>query len=136
MVIVPNSVIGKNQVINYSYPDSSVLMQVDIMLDYDEDLDKARRVVMEAVRQVTYVLPDKPVDALFRDFGQSTIEFRVRWWTDAKVDIYKMYDEINDAILNAFRDAGIGVAVPKQDLKFKIEGDDASPLASASIEKR
>ena len=102
----------------------------------DEDLDKARRVVMEAVRQVTYVLPDKPVDALFRDFGQSTIEFRVRWWTDAKVDIYKMYDEINDAILNAFRDAGIEVAVPKQDLKFKVEGDDASPLASASIEKR
>lgn len=136
MVIVPNSVIGKNQVINYSYPDSTMLMEVDIMLDYDEDLDKARRVAIEAVRQVGCVLPDKPVDALFRDFGGSTIVFRVRWWIDAAIDIYKMYDEINDAILDAFRAAGIAVAVPKQDLKFKIEGDDAGPLAAASTEKQ
>jgi len=47
-----------------------------------------------------------------------------------------MYDEINDAILDVFRAAGIAVAVPKQDLKFKIEGDDAGPLASDQAKER
>jgi small-conductance mechanosensitive channel len=60
----------------------------------------------------------------------------VRWWIDAAIDIYKMYDEINDAILDVFRAAGIAVAVPKQDFKFKIEGDDAGPLASDQAKER
>jgi len=39
MVIVPNSVIGKSQVINFTYPNSSVRIEVELWLDYDEDLD-------------------------------------------------------------------------------------------------
>jgi small-conductance mechanosensitive channel len=120
MVIVPNSVIGKNQVVNFTYPDSTFRIEVEFMLDYEEDLDKVRRIVVEAVRQVEHVLSDKPVDALFRDFGESTIIFRVRWWIDSFVDTYLMYDKVNNAILEALRAADIAIAVPKQDFSVRI----------------
>jgi small-conductance mechanosensitive channel len=119
MVIVPNSKIGKSQVINYTYPDANIRLEVKIMLDYDEDLDKVRRVVTEAVRSVEHVLGDQPVEALFRDFGESTIVFLVRWWIDSYEDAFLVYDEVNDALLKALRAAGVKVAVPRQDLKVR-----------------
>jgi len=136
MVIVPNSVIGKSQVINFTYPDSTVRIEVGLWLDYEEDLDKARRVVVEAVRQVEHVLPEQPVEALFLDFGESAVVFRVRWWIDSYVDTFLMYDKVNNAILEALRAADIAVAFPRQDFKFKIDADDAGRLSSAFGEKR
>jgi small-conductance mechanosensitive channel len=105
-------------------------------LDYEEDLDKARRVVVEAVRQVEHVLPEQPVEALFLDFGESAVVFRVRWWIDSYVDTFLMYDKVNNAILEALRAADIPVAFPRQDFKFKIDADDAGRLSSSFDEKR
>ena len=139
MVVVPNSVIGKNQVVNYTYPSPILRMEVDISFHYDEDLDKVRRVVTEAVRKVERVLPDHPVEALFREYGESWISFRVRWWIDTYVDATVMYDQINSAILEALRAAGIAVAVPRQDLTFKNGGGDAGrlpPPADSAAEGR
>lgn len=139
MVIVPNSVIGKNQVVNYTYPSPILRMEVDINVSYDEDLDKVRRVVTAAVRKVDRVLPNQPVEALFRDFGESSISFQVRWWIDTYVDTTAIYDQINSAILEALRAAGITVAVPRQDLTFKNGGGDAGrlpPPADSAAEGR
>ena len=117
MVIVPNSVIGKNQVINYTYPDPRFRTEVEFQLDYKEDLEKVRRVVVEAVRSVEGVIEDEPVDALFRDFGHSTIIFRVRWWIDSYSDTLLISDEVNSAILDALNEAEIEVAVPIQEIR-------------------
>ena len=117
MVIVPNSVIGKNQVINYTYPDPTYRTEVEFHLDYSEDLDKVRRIVVEAVRSVDGVLHNQPVEALFRDFGESTIVFRVRWWINSYNDTYILSDTVNSAILNALRKAGIEIAIPRQELR-------------------
>ena len=117
MVIVPNSVIGKNQVINYTYPDPRFRTEVEFQLDYKEELEKVRRVVVEAVRSVEGVIEDEPVDALFRDFGHSTLIFRVRWWIDSYSDTLLISDKVNSAILDALNEAEIEVAVPIQEIR-------------------
>lgn len=117
MVIVPNSVIGKNQVINYTYPDPRFRTEVEFQLDYKEDLEKVRRVVVEAVRSVEGVIEDEPVDALFRDFGHSTIIFRVRWWIDSYSDTLLISDKVNSAILDALNEAETEIAVPIQEIR-------------------
>jgi small-conductance mechanosensitive channel len=117
MVIVPNSVIGKNQVINFTYPDPRFRTEVEFQLDYKEDLNHIRRVVVEGVRSVEGVIEDEPVDALFRDFGHSTIIFRVRWWIDSYSDTYIISDKVNSAILDALNEAGIEVAYPSKKLE-------------------
>ena len=117
MAIIPNSVIGKNQVINFTYPDPTFRTEIQFQLDYKEDLGEVRRVVVEAVRRVEGVIEDEPVDALFRDFGQSTIIFRVRYWIDSYSDTYLIIDKVNSAILDSLREAGIEIAVPIQEIR-------------------
>ena len=78
-IIVPISTIGKGQVINYSYPDPRYRMQTHVGIAFGTNVEHARRVMIDAVRQVAYVLPDKPVDARYVEIGDSAMVFRVRW---------------------------------------------------------
>ena len=47
MVVVPKSQIGKNQVINYSYPDPSYFNTLNIVVACDNDPDHAAKIILE-----------------------------------------------------------------------------------------
>jgi small-conductance mechanosensitive channel len=82
MVIVPNSNISKNQVVNYTYPDPRYRTQTEIGVAYGSDLRQVRELITESLRDIPGVIQDKPVDILFLEFGESAINLRVRWWMD------------------------------------------------------
>jgi small-conductance mechanosensitive channel len=101
MVIVPNSLIGKSLVVNHSYPSTQYRIQVHIGVAYGSDIELVRETIIEAVRSVEGVLPDRPVEALFLEFGDSALIFRVRWWIESYVDTRRMYDRVNTAVYKA-----------------------------------
>ena len=51
-IVIPNEQMGKNQIINYSYPNSTYRIHTDISLAYESDMALARRVIEESVRGV------------------------------------------------------------------------------------
>ena len=65
LVIIPNSVLSTNQVVNYTYPGPRYRIQTNVGVAYGTDIKRARQVMIDAVRQVGDVLLDKPVDALY-----------------------------------------------------------------------
>jgi small-conductance mechanosensitive channel len=124
MVIVPNSVISKSLIVNYSYPDSQYRIQIHIGVGYGTDIEEARKVIVEAVSKVEGVLTDHPVEALFLEFGDSALIFRVRWWLDSYVDTRRMFDSVNTAMYNALNEAGIEIPFPQQVVMHKVEPSD------------
>jgi len=114
MVIVPNSVISKSLVVNHSYPDSLYRIQNHVGVAYGTNIEEARQIMIDAVRTVDGVLTDRPVDALFLEFGDSALVFRVRWWLDSYVDTRRMFDSVNTAIYKALNEAGIEIPFPQR----------------------
>lgn len=129
MVIVPNSVLGKSLIVNYSYPDSQYRIQIQVGVAYGTDLEKARQVMVEAVSNVEGVLTDHPVEALFLEFGPSALIFRVRWWIDSYVDTRRMFDKVNTALYNGLTEAGIQIPAPQVDVHHHFKPGDASRAA-------
>jgi small-conductance mechanosensitive channel len=117
MVIVPNSVMGKSLIVNHAYPDSQYRIQIEIGVAYGTDLELARSTIIEAVKPVEGVLPDRPVEALFLQFGDSALIFRVRWWLESYVDTRRMFDSVNTAIYNALEEAGIEIPYPQLEVR-------------------
>lgn len=107
MVIVPNSAISKNQVVNYTYPDPRYRVQVDIGIGYGQDIEYVRQIIHDTVRKVPGVLTDKPVDVLYDQMGDSAMTFRVRWWIESYVDTRRIYDRVNTALQNTLDEAGV-----------------------------
>jgi len=122
MVIVPNSVIGANQVINYSYPDPRYRIETHVGIAYGTDIERARQVIAEAVREVEGILLDKPVDVLYNEMGDSAMIFRVRWWIESYVDTRRVVDRVHTAVQGALDAAGIESPFPTQNLNVNLPG--------------
>ena len=119
MVIVPNSVIGKSLIVNHSYPDSLYRIENNVGVAYGTDVEHARQVMVEAVKEVEGVLTDRPVEAFFMEFGDSSLVFRVRWWLDSYVDTRRVFDRVNSAIYKALNDAQIEIPFPQRVVTHK-----------------
>ena len=126
LVIVPNSVISKNQVINYTYPDPRYRIQTHISIGYGSDIEVVRQLIIDTVSQVEGVLPDQPVESLYLEMGDSGMIFRVRWWLASYEDTRRMFDRVNTALQNTF-DAN-GIALPNPIQTTKLEVDDRTAL--------
>ncbi len=134
MVIVPNSIVGKNQVINYTYPDPRYRIETHVGIAYGTDIEAVRRILTDTVRTVDGVLQDKPVDALYIEMGDSAMIFRVRWWIESYVDTRRVIDRVHTALQHALDEAGIESPYPTQSLNLRIGAETAERLGWAAAE--
>ena len=131
MVIVPNSVISKNQVVNYSYPDPQYRIQTHISISYGSDVEHVRQLIVDTVSQVEGVLQNKPIESLYIEMSDSAMIFRVRWWLESYIETRQMFDRVNTALQNAFDANGIELPNPIQTTKLDIPETTALALSKA-----
>jgi small-conductance mechanosensitive channel len=131
LVIVPNSSIASNQVVNYTYPDPQYRVQIDIGIGYGQDIEWVRQVIHDTVRQVEGVLPDKPVDSLYNEMGDSAMLFRARWWIESYEDTRRIFDRVNTALQKALDAEGIESPFTTYDVNFKLSEKEVDNLSKA-----
>ncbi len=119
LVIVPNSSISNNQVVNYTYPDPRYRIQTDIGVAYGTDLRQVRQVITEALKGIEGIIPEKPVDILFLEFGDTAMILRVRWWIESYIDARRSTDRVNEAMYKAMEQAGIAMPIPMMSVELK-----------------
>jgi small-conductance mechanosensitive channel len=124
LVTVPNSQIGKNQVVNYSHPDPSYMVSTDIMVAYENDAEQVRQVIEDAVRASDGVLTDRDIDVQLREFSEFTMRFRATWWIASHIDQYMMRDRVNRAVIDSLKTAGVVLPYDKGRLDVKMEDRD------------
>ena len=134
LVLVPNSVVVDQNVVNYSLPDPTYRLQTDIGIGAGEDVGQIVRILKESVEQVEGVLADKAVDILFTGFGDSSNTFRVRWWVASYADKRRVTHQVCTAIQNAGTKEGIDMPNPTYTLDSVVihAGDGQELLDSES----
>jgi small-conductance mechanosensitive channel len=133
MVIVPNSTIGKSQVVNYSIPDPRYRVQIDIGIGYGQDIEKVCHLIVDTVRKVEGVLPDKPVDAIYNEMGNSGMIFRIRWWIESYEDTNSIFGRVNTALQNSLDQAGIELPFTTYDINLKNMPPGGEVLSGANM---
>ena len=133
-VIIPNSVIEKSLVVNHSFPDTHYRIQMEVGIAYGSDLEFARKTLTDAIRSVEGVLDNRPVDALFLNFGDSALIFRLRWWIESYIETRPMFDRVNTSVYNALRSANILIPFPQREVRIIQES--VSPTTDVHIEDR
>jgi MscS family membrane protein len=129
LVIVPNGVIARNPIVNYTYPDSIVRMDTEFSVANGSDISRVQQVVIEAVRAAEGVLPDWPVNVLFWFNSTSSMTFRVEWWVDIIVQATLTGIPVKEVIYRALVDNGIEVPPAAYDVNLKLDEDGRAWLA-------
>jgi small-conductance mechanosensitive channel len=135
MVIVPNSAISNNQIVNYTYPDPRYRVQVDIGIGYGQDIEYVRKIIHDTVRDLPGILEDKPVDVLYNEMGDSSMTFRARWWIKSYEDTRRIYDRVNTALQNALDEAGVDMPFITYDVNLRTGSDELEQPAQEDEEE-
>lgn len=135
-IIVPNSRLVTQRVINWSYGDPRARIAIPIGVATDSDVDLVTQTLKEAAEDVDLVLADPPPKVQFLSFGGYSLDFRLLVWTRQPNRHPQIKSDINYRIERLFREKGIEIPYPRQELVLKNTDGLATNLTSETDHKQ
>lgn len=113
--LIPNDELTANQLINYSRSDR-MRIDVEIGVDYETDLDRAREVVKAAVEDVDAVSVAKQPKVVLKRFGDSAIVLELQFWIENpdRRRAWRAQTAVITAVKSAFDREGIAIPFPQR----------------------
>lgn len=116
-VIVPNSRLVSQRVINWSYGDPQARIAIPVGVAYNSDVELVTKTLIEAAKDVENVLADPVPRVQFLQFGDFSLDFRLLVWSRQPRRHRQIRSDINYRIERLFRERGIEIPYPVQDLR-------------------
>ena len=125
-IVVPNNIIAKEAITNYSEPATPTRLELEVGVSYAASPAAVKAAMHEAMGQAPSVLPAPAPDVLLVGFDASSMNYRARFWVeDFELD-EKAKDEVRVAIHYAFGRRGIEIPYPIQ-VEYSREWPAADP---------
>lgn len=133
--LIPNEDFITNQVINWSFTNDLVRMDVKFGVAYDSDPHAVVRISKEAAGSVRRVVAEKPVVCWITGFGDSSIDFVLRFWIrDPQEGLTNVKGEVFLALWDAFKANGITIPFPQREVTVRMEKRQDSTELSGRIQ--
>jgi potassium efflux system protein len=119
-MIVPNSKFIDSPVTNWTYGDPRVRFRIPIGVAYGSDVSQVREALIAAGRSNPHVLEDPAPSVFLKQFGESSIDFElVVWSAEMSHRPSRFKSDLNFAIEEKLREAGIEIPFPQRDLHIR-----------------
>ena len=118
-IIVPNSKLVTQSVINWSYRDPRARIAIPVGVADDSDIQLVTDTLIDAAKGVENVLTDPPASVQFLRFGEYSREFRLLVWTNQPRRHVQIRSDINYRIAELFGERGIKIPYPTQEFLLK-----------------
>ena len=118
--LIPHEKLITEEVINWSYTQNLVRLQVPVGIDYAADLEKARDLMLETAAATERILKDPKPTCLLLSFGDNAVNLELRVWiNDPQNGIAPIKSDLLWGIWKRFRDQGIAMPYPQRDVHVK-----------------
>ncbi len=120
LVIIPNKTIIETPMKNYSLTPYT-RVEVNCRIGYKSDLEIVEKLTRSAISNTFKKIDDgKPVEFYYTEFGESSINFKFRFWIEGTKNMHKLEatSQAVIAIKNAFDAEGIEIPFPIRTLEF------------------
>lgn len=118
-VIVPNGNLISSEVVNWTLSDQKRRVRVEVGVAYGTDPQRVIEVLKTTAREHPEALRYPEPQVIFREFGPSSLDFRLMFWTATFDDFFRVRSEMNVAVNDALKEAGITIPFPQRDLHVK-----------------
>ena len=125
-VILPNSELTGNRVVNWTYNQKSSRFQVDIGVDYATDVLELMEILKTVAKANIRVLEKPEPFVRFENYGESSLDFAVYFYTFEIFRAENIKSEIRVEIFKALKAKGINIPYPQRVIRFKKDNEDKS----------
>ncbi|MCC7576192.1 MAG: mechanosensitive ion channel family protein, partial [Methanomethylovorans sp.] len=146
-VIIPNSIIGDEAIINWSIEDPTVNWPVEIGISYDSDIDLARKIMIEEARKHVNVMThvelvkydptiqkDEVIQVLVTELGDHAVNMRLLFWCADRKLCFTTGCEIRESIKKRFDADGVEIPFPYRTIVYKKDMDQNARLKNETHE--
>jgi len=129
-VVVPNNIVSKEAITNYSEPSTQCRVEVEVGASYLSSPNTVKSVIGEALANSARALKTPAPDVVLASFDSSAINYRVRFWIEDYERDEAARDEVRSAIYYAFARHGIEIPWPIQ-VQYEKAWDEQDASAQA-----
>jgi small-conductance mechanosensitive channel len=119
-MIVPNTKFIDSPVTNWTYGDPRVRFRLPVGVAYGSDVNKVREALLAAAEENPNTLKDPAPSVFLEKFGENSIDFELVVWSSEMSYRPRRYrSDLNFAMEQKLREAGIEIAFPQRDLHIR-----------------
>ncbi len=120
-VIIPNSLISKDTVVNFSRPSPVQRLEFTVGLDYNTPPNRVKRVMLQAAAEVPEILKEPPADVLLVSYADSSINYKCRFWIADFAVTDPIIDKFATLLYYKLRREGLTIPFPIHEVRFQKE---------------
>ncbi|MBZ8132541.1 mechanosensitive ion channel protein [Afifella sp. IM 167] len=118
--LIPNEDFITQQVVNWSFTDTLIRLDVHFGVAYSSDPHEVRKLAIEAAKSVERVQPGPPPVCWLTGFGDSSLDFILRFWIrDPQNGLTNVRGQVLLACWDAFKAAGVSIPFPHREVIFQ-----------------
>ena len=117
-VLIPNSSMMSSSFTNWTYNDAVVRIVTVIRIAFEQDVHRAQQVILDVLHKHPDILRDPEPLVLIHEFSESSILMSAKFYINLKRNsaISLIRSQVLFNILDALKEAGIPIAIPRRDL--------------------
>jgi small-conductance mechanosensitive channel len=117
-IVIPNSSLFTESVtVNTAFDRRR--SQYDFGIGCGDDVDQAKRLILETLKDVEGVSKDPPPETFVVGLGDFSVNIRARWWTESRrASVVAVQSEVINAIKRRLLENGIDLPFPTQQILF------------------
>ncbi len=124
--LIPNENLITGEVINWSYADPNVRLEIDVQISYQDDPEQAMQLMLDCAFASARVLHTPEPSVRLLQFADSGMKLQLRVWiADMENGSGSVRSEINLAIWRSFKANGVTMPFPQREITIK-----SAPTAS------
>lgn len=118
--LIPNEDFITREVINWSFSNELVRLDVAFGVSYDSDPHQVSALAIEAAQAVARVVPEKEPVCWMTGFGDSSLDFLLRFWIrDPQNGLTNIRGKVLLALWDSFKEHGIAIPFPHREVIMK-----------------
>ncbi|MDD3320100.1 MAG: mechanosensitive ion channel [Paludibacter sp.] len=113
-IILPNTQLTQNQLINWTHSDITSRFEIKVGVDYSSDVNLVMNILKESVVHQKGVKKEPVPFVRFTDYGDSSLNFEVFFWSDAVFRAENIKSEIRVRIFDEFKKKDVTIPFPQR----------------------
>lgn len=118
-IIVPNSKLVTNNVVNWTHNNTPTRFNIRVGVSYSSDIDLVTNILLQTANEHTSVLQLPKPTVQFTEFGESSLDFLLYFYTNDFWRIEPIKSDIRYQIFRLFKEHNVEIPFPQRDLWIK-----------------
>lgn len=118
-VVVPNSKLTVEKVVNWSHYDNKARFSIKLGVAYGSNTQLVKQLLIKVAQENVYVLKYPASFVRFKDFGNSSLDFELHFWAQDFQKIEDIKSDIRFEIDAIFRENNVEIPFPQSDIWFR-----------------